>query len=63
VAHDNLGVELDALGHADEAIAQYREALGIEPSDRNANTNYTEATFARQSLSIQLLRAPTWASA
>ena len=46
VAHDNLGVELDRRGRADEALAQYREALRIRPGDRNASTNFAQASFA-----------------
>jgi protein O-mannosyl-transferase len=47
VAHDNLGVELDALGRHDEALAQYRETLRIEPGDRNGEANYAQASFAK----------------
>ncbi len=46
VAHDNLGVELDALGRHGEALAQYRETLRIEPGDRNGEANYAQASFA-----------------
>jgi tetratricopeptide (TPR) repeat protein len=46
VAHDNLGVELDRRGRADEALAEYREALRIRPSDRNASENFAQASFA-----------------
>ncbi len=47
VAHDNLGVELDALGRHDEALAEYRETLRIEPGDRNGEANYAQASFAK----------------
>jgi len=46
VAHDNLGVELDRRGRADEALVQYREALRIAPGDRNASQNFAQASFA-----------------
>jgi protein O-mannosyl-transferase len=46
VAHDNLGVELDRRGRADEALAHYREALRIRPGDRNASENVAQANFA-----------------
>jgi tetratricopeptide (TPR) repeat protein len=47
VAHDNLGVELDARGRADEALDQYRETLHIRPQDRNGQSNYAQASFAK----------------
>jgi Flp pilus assembly protein TadD len=47
VAHDNLGVELDARGRGDEALDQYREALEIRPSDSNALSNFAQASFAK----------------
>jgi tetratricopeptide (TPR) repeat protein len=47
IAHDNLGVELDARGQHDEALKQYREALRIEPGDRNAEQNYAQASFQK----------------
>jgi protein O-mannosyl-transferase len=47
IAHDNLGVELDALGRHDEALAQYRETLRIEPGDRNGEANFAQASFAK----------------
>ncbi len=46
VAHDNLGVELDRQGRADEALAQYREAIRIRPGDRHGEENYAQANFA-----------------
>jgi protein O-mannosyl-transferase len=45
VAHDNLGVELDRRGRAEEALAEYREALRIRPGDRNASENVAQANF------------------
>ena len=45
VAHDNLGVELDRRGRAEEALAEYREALRIRPGDRNASQNFAQASF------------------
>ncbi|HKE30072.1 MAG TPA: tetratricopeptide repeat protein [Bryobacteraceae bacterium] len=47
VAHDNLGVELDARGRADEALDHYRETLHIRPQDRNGQLNYAQASFAK----------------
>jgi len=47
VAHDNLGVELDRRGRADEALEQYRETLRIKPGDRNGEANYAQASFAK----------------
>ena len=46
VAQDNLGVELDRRGRPDEALTHYREALRIEPGDRNASENVAQANFA-----------------
>ncbi|MEO8368836.1 MAG: tetratricopeptide repeat protein [Candidatus Solibacter sp.] len=45
VAHDNLGVELDRRGRAEEALAQYRETLRIRPGDRHGTRNYALANF------------------
>ena len=42
VAHDNLGVELDRRGRAEEALAHYRETLRIKPGDRNGTRNYRD---------------------
>ena len=47
VAHDNLGVELDRRGRSEEALAHYREAIRIRPGDRNSESNYAQATFAK----------------
>jgi tetratricopeptide (TPR) repeat protein len=47
VAHDNLGVELDALGRPEDALRQYREALRIQPGDRIGEGNYAQANFAQ----------------
>ena len=47
VAHDNLGVELDRLGRADEALAEYRETIRIRPGDRHGEYNYAQAVFAK----------------
>lgn len=38
-AHLNLGIALEALGHADAAVAAYRTALEIDASDPFANYN------------------------
>ncbi len=45
IAHDNLGVELDARGRYEDALAQYRETLRIRPTDRNGQANYSQASF------------------
>jgi hypothetical protein len=47
IAHDNLGVELDALGRPDEALAHYRETLRIKPGDRHGTYNYAMACFGK----------------
>jgi len=47
VAHDNLGVELDRAGQHEEALAEYRETLRIKPGDRNGETNFAQASFAK----------------
>jgi tetratricopeptide (TPR) repeat protein len=47
VAHDNLGVELDRRGRAEEALAHYRETLRIKPGDRNGESNLSQASFAK----------------
>jgi tetratricopeptide (TPR) repeat protein len=46
VAHDNLGIEFDRRGRAEEALVHYREAVRIRPGDRNSESNYAQATFA-----------------
>jgi len=47
IAHDNLGVELDRLGRSEEALAEYRETLRIEPGDRHGEDNFAQASFAK----------------
>jgi protein O-mannosyl-transferase len=47
VAHDNLGVELDRRGRFDEALFHYRETLRLKPGDRNGETNFALASFAK----------------
>jgi protein O-mannosyl-transferase len=47
VAHDNLGVELDRLGRSEDALAEYRETLGIRPEDRHGEENFAQASFAK----------------
>jgi tetratricopeptide (TPR) repeat protein len=47
IAHNNLGVELDAVGRHEEALAHYRETLRIKPGDRNGTQNYAMACFGR----------------
>jgi tetratricopeptide (TPR) repeat protein len=58
VAHDNLGVEFDRRGLADEALAHYREALRIRPSDRNASANVAQANFAAGARLLEQSRFP-----
>lgn len=47
VAHDNLGVELDRRGQFEEAIQEYRETVRLKPGDRQGETNYAHALFAK----------------
>ena len=47
VAHDNLGVELDRRGQHEAALAHYRETLRLKPGDRNGESNYAQASFAK----------------
>ena len=47
VAHNNLGVELDRRGRAEEALVHYRETLRIKPGDRNGESNLAQASFAK----------------
>jgi protein O-mannosyl-transferase len=47
IAHDNLGVELDRRGRADEALEHYRETLRLKPGDRNGTRNYAAAVVSR----------------
>lgn len=47
IAHDNLGVELDRQGRSEEALAEYREAVRIQPGDRHAEYNFSQALFAK----------------
>jgi Flp pilus assembly protein TadD len=47
VAHDNLGVELDRRGRSEEALAEYRETLRIQPGDRNGENNLAQASFEK----------------
>ena len=47
VAHDNLGVELDRLGRFDDALAHYNETIRIRPGDRNGESNFARASYAK----------------
>jgi len=47
IAHDNLGVELDRQNRGEEALAEYREAVRIQPGDRHAEYNLAQALFAK----------------
>ena len=47
LAHNNLGVALQAQGRIDAAIAQYREALRIKPDYVHARTNLGKALVGR----------------
>ncbi len=47
VAHDNIGVELDQRGQFEEALHHYRETLRIKPGDRNGESNFALASFAK----------------
>ena len=47
IAHNNLGVELDRRGRADEALAHYRETLRLRPTDRHGTRNFAMASFAK----------------
>jgi tetratricopeptide (TPR) repeat protein len=44
-AHNNYGNVLDQLGREPEALAQYREAVRINPSDPDARANYARLLF------------------
>ncbi len=35
-SHSNLGLAYEALGRRDEALAEYRRALALDPRDREA---------------------------
>ena len=43
-AHNNLGIALASLGRTDEAVAQFRQALAIEPAFEDARRNLALAT-------------------
>ena len=43
-AHNNLGIALASLGRTDEAVAQFRQALAIEPAFQDARRNLALAT-------------------
>ncbi|HEY3161179.1 MAG TPA: tetratricopeptide repeat protein [Vicinamibacterales bacterium] len=43
-AHNNLGIALASLGRMDEAVAQFRQALAIEPAFEDAKRNLALAT-------------------
>jgi tetratricopeptide (TPR) repeat protein len=45
LAHDGLGAALIQRGRGDEAIAQYREALRINPADVDGHTGLGNALF------------------
>ena len=47
IAHVNLGVELDRRGEFESALHHYRETLRIRPGDRQGETNYAHANFAK----------------
>jgi tetratricopeptide (TPR) repeat protein len=44
-AHNNLGNELDKQGRTADALAQYREAVRINPSDPDARANCARLLF------------------
>src|SRR5262249_15323972 len=46
-AHNNLGIALQAKGLVDEAIAEYRKAIEIDPKDAKAHTNLGGALLAK----------------
>ena len=42
-AHDSLGAVLAMIGRFDDAIAQYQQALTIEPDDAEVHNNFGAA--------------------
>lgn len=46
-AHLNLGIALEGLGEAEEAIRSYEAALGLEPGNAYAGYNLGKALFLR----------------
>ena len=49
MAHYNLGIALDEKGLIDEAIAEYREALRINPGYAEAHYNLGVALYRERS--------------
>jgi len=47
LAHNNLGIALEAEGKTDEAVAHYRQALEASPHNRNARGNLAYALLFR----------------
>ncbi len=65
--HMNLGSVLDDAGHPDEAIAEYKEALSLQPRDAKAHYNLSivyqkrkDMTSAISELRIAAKLAPDW---
>lgn len=49
-AHLNLGIGLEALGEAEDAIGAYEAALGIDPAEAYANYNLGKLLYTRNVL-------------
>ncbi len=50
IAHNNLGAALDAGGHLDQALLEYREAVSIQPDYRLGHENLAGALVRRGDL-------------
>jgi protein O-mannosyl-transferase len=54
IAHNNLGVALAARGRDDAAIAEYQEALRINPDYDHARSNLAQALIGRDQRALSL---------
>jgi len=59
-AHSNRGNTLHSQGKVDEAIAEYREALRIDPNHRDARYNLGIALYDQGALDEAIVEYSAW---